>query len=469
MKWSLPLVELSRVAARCASPLFAGAMIGCVLLLNAGCSSLPEMKNAAKHVALIDDSAHSDGYTAAEKQRLSELPAVPDFDVMPPEAIAEVGVTIQDAPAAVVASEEPKIAAVVAAAPAIAETAVAKKADEVPMPVNSKPATVPPQNKVATDILSARVAAKDPTPKKTLNKPESTSRKGSNPPDTKIEQATSTPLSKAEKPTSSDSVPAIPGAGKMGVLSNQESVKVPLLRIDAPKPFGWSSVGKTTGNRSFQTVSVGDEGYRTLVIGSVAGNDPLAVELVEQMARHLHDGKTIFGGFQATIIRTLNPDGEALRKVFNEKGQYINHGFPKDNGVADGDQPVEVTFLLEQIRTLKPQRIIHIRSVDGSKGVIATTVSSQAVAKDAADWLGFRVIKLPEVAVSGSLERHLASSGACEVLTFAMPTTSKKQELWDRYGDALQNLLLGDDAATREMAGPPKPQSSANLLNAEGK
>ena len=252
-------------------------------------------------------------------------------------------------------------------------------------------------------------------------------------------------------------------------VPQQKPVQVPLLRIDAPKPFGWAPVGKTTGGRSFQTISVGDEGYRTLVVGSVAGNDPLAIELVEQMARRLHDDNTILGGFQATIVRTLNPDGEALQKVFNEKGQYINHGFPKDNGIADANQPAEVSFLLEQIRTLKPQRIIHIRSVEGNKGVIATTVASQAAASDAAEWLGFRVIKLPDVAVSGSLERHLASSGSCEVLTFALPSTTKKKELWDRYGDALQNLLLGDEATAREMAREPKQQSSANRSNADGK
>jgi hypothetical protein len=259
--------------------------------------------------------------------------------------------------------------------------------------------------------------------------------------------------------------PAIAGSGQIGVEPAQipSPTQLPMLRLDAPKPFAWTPIGNTTGNRSFQAVTIGDEGYRVLVIGSVAGNDPVAIELVDQLARHLHSGKTILGGFQSTVIRTLNPDGEAQQKILNEKGQYINHGFPRDHGIADANQPVEVTFLLNQIQTLQPQRLIHIRTIESPQGVIAASSGCQRVAQDVADWLRFRVINLPETAVSGSLERHLASSGRCEVLTFAIPATTKKNELWDRYGDSLQNLLMGDDVATRELARQKAEQSSASI------
>lgn len=213
-------------------------------------------------------------------------------------------------------------------------------------------------------------------------------------------------------------------------------------------------------------MTIGDDGYRSLVIGSVAGNDPLALELVEQLARHLHDGKTILGGFNCTVLRTLNPDGEALRNVLNAKGQYINHGFPKDNNIADGKQPVEVKFLLSQIDTLQPQRVIHIRTIEGNNGLIAANSSALAMARDSGGWLGFRVINLPGKAVSGSLERYLASSGRCDIVTFAIPATTKKTELWQSYGDALQNLLLSEDTATRELARQQTQQSSANSRDA---
>ncbi len=268
---------------------------------------------------------------------------------------------------------------------------------------------------------------------------------------------------------SSASFQPIIGAARVGVATPDRpaSVQLPTLRIDAPRPFAWQSTGITSGQRSFQTVTVGDEGYRTLVIGSVAGNDPLAVELVEQLARHLHDGKMITGGFQTKVLRTLNPDGEALGKILNEKGQYINHGFPKDGGIADANQPVEVMFLLNQIQTSQPQRVIHIRTIEGDSGLIAASSGCLPVANDVAEWLGFRVISLPEKAVSGSLERYLASSDSSEILTFAIPATSKKDELWDRYGDTLQNLLMGDDYNTRELARRGSQKSSASRRNAD--
>ena len=397
MKWSSPLVELIRPVACLAPPArFVSPLVMTTLMSLAGCSALPSMQSAPVQVAMADDGVGKGEYSDAEKRRLSELPAIPDFD-------------------------EPRV-------PAVTKT-------PEPIVLAQKPAEKP---------------ASTPAPAKLQYKPIET-----NP----------------AKSEARASVQPIVGAGQKGVTPSAApaSVPLPMLRIDAPKPFAWKSAGTTSGSRSFQTVSVGDEGYRSLVIGSVAGEDPLALELVEQLARHLHNGKTILGGFQSTIIRTLNPDGEALHKILNEKGQYINHGFPKEGGIADANQPVEVTFLLHQIQTLQPQRVIHIRTIEGNSGLIAASSGCRAVANDAAKWLDFRVISLPEKAVSGSLERHLASSGNGEIITFAIPASSKKDELWDRYGDTLQNLLMGDDYAARELARQQTQESSASRQNADGK
>lgn len=356
MKWSLPLVALSRLGTCCASPLFAAfTFVAIALPLSGGCSSLPVMQSNPVQVAMQDGAVRIEEYSDAEKLTLSQLPTPPDFDT----------------------------------------------------PTVSAPS--------------------------------------------KDESAATNPV---------DAAPASAGAGQKSIT--QSSVPVPMLRIDAPKPFAWTPIGKTSGERSFQTVTIGADGYRSLVIGSVAGNDPLALELIEQLARHLHNGKTILGGFQSTVLRTLNPDGEALHNVLNAKSQYINHGFPKNNGIADASQPVEVTFLLSQIDTLQPQRVIHVRTIEGDKGLVAASSGCLPMASDSAEWLGFRVINLPGKAVSGSLERFLASSGRCEVITFAIPATANKIQLWDRYGDALQNLLLSEDVAARELVRQQTQQSSAS-------
>ena len=414
MKWSLPLVELSRPATCCASPLFAAfTFVVIALPLSAGCSSLPVMHSDLVQVAMQDVASRIDVHSDAEKLRLSQLPITPDFDT------PTVGTPSKDE----------------SVATNLVETENQKTTSATPQPVEAnrpvEVASVAPVSKTPSDKPAAMTAVQ----------PSETT-------------------SKVIRTGPADAAPAIAGSGKKSIT--QSSVQVPMLRIDAPKPFAWTSIAKTSGERSFQTVTIGADGYRSLVIGSVAGNDPLALELIEQLARHLHNGKTILGGFQSTVLRTLNPDGEALHNVLNAKGQYINHGFPKDNGIADGNQPVEVTFLLTQIDTLQPQRVIHVRSIEGDKGLVAASSGCLSMASESAEWLGFRVINLPGKAVSGSLERFLASSGRCEVITFAIPATANKTELWDRYGDALQNLLLSEDIDARELARQQTQQSSAN-------
>ena len=426
MKWSLPLVELSRPVAHCATPLSAALLLVTVLLpMTAGCSALPVMPSAPVQVAMMDGASAADKYSDAEKQRLSQLPTIPDFDAPTVAAALPNGITAEKA----VESVNPSA------------TSDAPKSVVVKEPAK-EPA------KVAAVAPAAKAPAKEPAAL------------------TAIEPDAVRPKAVETKPVVAG--PPIVGAGQNGLTTpdTPSSVQLPMLRIDAPKPFAWTPTGKTTGDRSFQSVTIGDDGYRSLVIGSVAGNDPIALELVEQLARRLHNDKTILGGFHTTIIRTLNPDGEAQHNVLNGKGQYINHSFPKDNEIADGNQPVEVTFLLGQIEAMKPQRVIHIRTIEGGQGLVAASSDCLKLARDSAEWLEFRVINLPGKAVSGSLERHLASSGGCEVMTFAIPATAKKTELWDRYGDALQNLLMSEDVDARELAREPTQQSSANSRDA---
>lgn len=239
----------------------------------------------------------------------------------------------------------------------------------------------------------------------------------------------------------------------------------PGVVVAAPTPFAWERTGKTSGDRPFLTATLGDDGYRTLVVGSVGGNDPLALELVDRLARRLHEDSLILGGFESTVIRTLNPDGEASRTLLNQKGQYVNHGFPTTGDSLNAQHPVEAAFLLSRLKELQPQRVLHVRTMDGSVGLIAASSGCQAAAKEAAEWLNFRLVSLPDKAVAGSLERYLAAKGSSDIITIAIPSTTKKAELWDRYGDTLLNLLLSEDLASREIARWQAQQSSADRRN----
>jgi hypothetical protein len=236
--------------------------------------------------------------------------------------------------------------------------------------------------------------------------------------------------------------------------------------VSPPKPFAWEGTGKSTGQRAFQVASPGDDGYRTLVVGSVGGNDPLALELVDRLARRLHDDSVILGGYDCTIIRTLNPDGEATQRFLNQKGEYINAMFPKAGDKTNSSPVAEVDFFLKQLQTVQPQRVVHVRTVTGKSGIVAASQSCESVGREIAEWLNFKLISLPgQKTAEGSLERYVSSSGSSDMLTIGIPDSTPRGELWDLYGDTLLNLLLRDDMATREMARKQTQPSSADRRN----
>jgi hypothetical protein len=235
-----------------------------------------------------------------------------------------------------------------------------------------------------------------------------------------------------------------------------------LKPLQAPTPFAWMRSGKSAGARPFMTARIGDDGYRTLVVGSVGGDDPLAIELVDQLARRLHQDNLILGGFDCTVIRTLNPDGEANRKTVNQAGQYVNGAFPQSSGKLPPVVLPEVSFLLSRMQELQPQRVVHVRTVNADRGLIASSSSCRSVADEAASWIGFGQLAWPERSKPGMLEHYIATSGSSDIITFAIPARTPREELWSRYGDTLLNLLLGDDLATREIARQQGDETSAD-------
>jgi hypothetical protein len=433
MKWSPPRIERRSFAA--VISLWPAAIIG--FSLSGGCASMPVITTVTRQPGNAAESPQA--YTAEEKRLLAAMPRIPQFDLPDPTTRSSV----QQSSVAehrngganvVTASESPSSDSNIAA-----KSDVVAKNDSpstrVSEKVTNEPArsdSIPSRTGVAANSSGPSIAPQTPAESrpKTESGPSIASRKGS---------------------TTAPNKPAV--------------TKVDIPPISAPKPFTWKSEGRTAGGRSFQIVSVGDDGYRTLVAGSVGGNDPVALELVDQLARRLHRDSVILGGVNCTIVRSLNPDGEVNQSFLNDQGQYINYGFPK-NGTASPNQPVEVTWILKTLQDFQPQRIVHIRTVEGTDGVIASSASCRNVAKEAADWLRFRLIMLPESARdAGSLERYVSTTGNSEIITVGIPDKTLRTEVWERYGDAILNLLIGDDAATRELARKQQQQSSADRRN----
>lgn len=494
MKWSLPRIEHRKMFSAVTSRLhltLVGLFVGSIM--TSGCASLPAM--SPRTADALSGAPAQQPYTTEELARMAGMPAVPVFDSEEPKAAISDAVAseaiVPAVASATTASElaqaSPPLSTTSSLAPnptapaattsvASAESPVAmadvksdtKMSDalDVPKPVDPAPSMAKaPESAIAQPIIAAVDAPKEETQKSEAAKPETKS------PDV----AKTSPEAQKSEPVAAPKVEVALGGGAnknsnarsdSGMAANknsgQKNSSVPKPRVANSKPsgvlvkppesFAWKKDGKSSGNRAFQKAHLGDEGYRTLVVGSVGGNDPLALELVDRLARHLHEDGLILGGFDCTVIRTINPDGEANRKFRNEKGDYVNSGFPKALSDVSKVQMPEVKFVLEQIDALKPQRIVHIRSVEGGKGVVATGFSSQTAAREASEWLKFKMLMLPERSNPGSLERYVSTSGVSDMITIGVPDTTPKDEVWSLYGDTILNLLLAEDFASREVA-----------------
>ena len=162
--------------------------------------------------------------------------------------------------------------------------------------------------------------------------------------------------------------------------------------VSAPKPFAWTELGTSAGGRPVQTITIGQGGYRTLILGSFSGHDPAAIALTEKLARHIHENGIILGGIEVSVLRTPNPDGEALRQATNANGVALNRQFPDSSAVPkplSAEEP-EVRLIRTLLDECRPQRVIHIRSYSGDVGAIAASQGATSAAKEVADWLGIQ-------------------------------------------------------------------------------
>lgn len=257
-------------------------------------------------------------------------------------------------------------------------------------------------------------------------------------------------VAQADPETRKDTV--TPGAAPASSNAGQQNTsKEPLqFAMSLPGKMTWESTGKTAGGRSFQIVTTGDEGFHTLIVGSAVGNDPVAIELVDQLARHLHENSLILGGFQTTILRTLNPDGEAILKSVNGHGNYVNRGFPTIALATSKTSTPESVFLLKLITDLKPSRVVHLRTVPGTTGAVGASRNCERLSEQIAESRKLKQFTFPENINEGTLEFYLSSFTKTEIMTLAIPAEITSDVAWDLYQDTLLNMIQRDPVKTQK-------------------
>lgn len=440
-----------------------------------GCQSVPRLRNpsgVAWNVVPVPASA-------GDVQK-SPLSAVPDFD-----RPAESGTvaTATDASAA-------KNPASTNATPEKVAVAAASAAGLSNGQVNSAPATdrsttettVPTETTIrpGTDLVAPAVtvqqgsatAGSDSAPPSLAPAVSSTSASAGKLPAAGTEptaasalsapgpQAKSTQLAKADGLSTIDTGPA--ASGKQDPVVNKPVVadaaakpaipqKLPAYSERRPEAFAWRRTGRTAGGRPFEISLTGENGFRTLFVGSAVGNDPISMKLMDRLARQLHENGLILGGFEVAVIHTLNPDGAASGQPTNALGRYVNGRFPLKPDQKPAAATPEVDFLLGCIRSFRPQRVVHVRTIEDSAGVIAGNERCTETVEQIAEALKFSRLSIPAQAREGSLEHCLSAQADLDVITLALPRGEKAEgDPWALYGDTLLNLLRPHPAAGRE-------------------
>jgi murein tripeptide amidase MpaA len=105
----------------------------------------------------------------------------------------------------------------------------------------------------------------------------------------------------------------------------------PLADVPAARQiwhFRWERYGRSTQGRPIETLQIGKGPFRTLVLGSLHGSETMAVEIVEQLARHLGKTPDHWHEVNVLVVRTPNPDGFAKHNSLNARKVDLNRNFP---------------------------------------------------------------------------------------------------------------------------------------------
>ncbi|MEW4488580.1 M14 family zinc carboxypeptidase [Thalassoglobus sp. JC818] len=212
----------------------------------------------------------------------------------------------------------------------------------------------------------------------------------------------------------------------MVLPSSVESVERPAAVWDKPL--------QSTAGRPIEITPIGSGPLRILVVGSIYGNEPESIQLVDSFSEEIR-GAIRSTQTQYLIIRTPNPDGFIDHVRTNHNGVELNRNFPSTWFTANpnrltGPHPgseVETQHLLRILKEFRPHRVVHIR---GSIGVRPLVLVNSKL-----DRLRGEIDRLDQVDVggfrgefkAGSLEEFVTVRSGTEMATIHLPPSGFPQ------------------------------------------
>lgn len=139
----------------------------------------------------------------------------------------------------------------------------------------------------------------------------------------------------------------------------------------------WKVPFHSSAERPVELSQSGMGSYRILIMGSVYGNEPESIELLEAV---MQEAKS-YGqspSYSFLMIRTPNPDGLAEHIRTNHNGVDLNRNFPSTWFTASPNRltgpfpasEVETKNLMRILKEFQPHRVLHLRSSIGQRPLI---------------------------------------------------------------------------------------------------
>ncbi len=139
----------------------------------------------------------------------------------------------------------------------------------------------------------------------------------------------------------------------------------------------WNQPQQSTSRRPIEISHAGRGNYRVLILGSIYGNEPESIELLDAITRE-SQAYAQSPSYSFVFIKTPNPDGLEEHIRTNHNGVDLNRNFPSTWFTATpnrltGPHPaseIETQNLMKVLRSFQPHRVIHIRSSIGLRPLV---------------------------------------------------------------------------------------------------
>lgn len=201
------------------------------------------------------------------------------------------------------------------------------------------------------------------------------------------------------------------------------------------EPDFWIAEYESQQRRPIQVVRVGQGERRTLISGSLHGDEPGSAWLLDRLSERLRDERAQLDS-RFLLVRTPNPDGLEAAQQWNANGVDLNQNFPPLRSIPPGSDRAgrfpasepETRVMLRLLSDFQPDCVIQVRTAAVTEMQVFVNAAGESVLGDALDELELKRDRFNGAAVNGSLEAFVAHRMQAEMVTVVVPESAVRRK-----------------------------------------